>query len=83
MKNLKPMKEISDFFTYLIALVILCFIMLIRSFVWALVLKLVWNGVVVANQIVASNDITYWQAYLICALVFLSKSVFYARSSDK
>lgn len=73
----------NKFFKYLISLVLLCVLMLVRSFVWALVLKLVWNGVVVSHQIMASNEITYWQAYLICALVFFSKSVFYARGADK
>ena len=83
MKNQRKQRMMNKFFKYLISLVILCLLMLVRSFFWAFVLQLVWNVVVVGNQIIASNEITYWQSYLICALVFLSKSVFYARGTDK
>jgi hypothetical protein len=77
------MKEISDFFKYIIAFWVLVFLMLIRSFFWAWIAQLIWNNIIVAHQIIASNDITYWQSYLICAVIFVSKSAFYAKGSNK
>ena len=73
----------NDFFKYIIAYYLLAVLMLIRSFLWAFAAQLVWNKVIVAHQIIASNSITYWQAYLICAILFISKTVFYARGDDK
>lgn len=73
----------NDFYKYLIGLMVLIIAMLIRSFLWAWIAQLVWNNIIVTHQIVASNAITYWQSYLVCAVIFISKSVFYAKGSDK
>lgn len=73
----------DDFYKYIIAFYMLSILMLIRSFFWAWIAQLVWNNIVVAHQIVTSNPITYWQSYLICAVIFISKSVFYARGDSK
>lgn len=73
----------NDFYKYIIAFYLLSVLMLIRSFFWAWIAQLVWNNIIVAHQIVASNTITYWQSYLICALVFISKNIYYARGDNK